>query len=387
MRILLQSRATLFSVPGGDTIQILKTAEALRAAGCAAVVATDLEPDLSGYDMVHLFNLTRPQEVYLQARNAKRQRKKVALSPIYVEYAEYDRKGRTGLGRLAANALASAQTEYLKVLARAMKNGEINKGTGALLARGYARLQRSIVELTDVVLPNSESEMRRVVRAFPISGGKPCVVVPNAVDARVFNAGAGRAAKAPEAEGSVLCVARIEGRKCQLNLVRAMRDLPWRLVLVGKPAPNHLAYFRRVEGEAGPNTEIIGQIDHDALPAFYAAARVHALVSWMETPGLSSLEAAAMGCAVVVTDRGDTRDYFGDRAFYCEPDSVESIRRAIRNAYAAPRDPELATHVLENFTWEKAVEKTLEGYLLASQGTTTRPPSRATSTPSTSSAV
>ena len=40
------------------------------------------------------------------------------------------------------------------------------------------------------------------------------------------------------------------------------------------------------------------------LAEHYARAQVHALVSFRETPGLVSLEAAALGCAVVSTDRG-----------------------------------------------------------------------------------
>ena len=49
----------------------------------------------------------------------------------------------------------------------------------------------------------------------------------------------------------------------------------------------------------------------------------------METPGLSSLEAAAMGKNIVVTTKGDTYDYFEDYAFYCEPDDIESIKNAL----------------------------------------------------------
>jgi glycosyltransferase involved in cell wall biosynthesis len=160
-------------------------------------------------------------------------------------------------------------------------------------------------------------------------------------------------------------VARIEGRKNQLNLVRAMQGLPWPLVLAGKPAPNHLNFFEQVKREAGSNVHFPGQIDHALLPALYKAARVHVLVSWMETPGLSSLEAAAMGCDLVVTDRGDTNEYFGDFAHYCEPDSVESIRNAILEAYRKPADTRLREHVLDKFTWQRTAEKTLEGYRLS----------------------
>lgn len=42
------------------------------------------------------------------------------------------------------------------------------------------------------------------------------------------------------------------------------------------------------------NVFFLGQVEHDKLPQFYKLAKVHILASWMETPGLSSLEAAVM---------------------------------------------------------------------------------------------
>ena len=50
MKILFQSRKTLFTAPGGDTTQILKTKEYLEKAGCIVDITLELEPDLSGYD-------------------------------------------------------------------------------------------------------------------------------------------------------------------------------------------------------------------------------------------------------------------------------------------------------------------------------------------------
>jgi glycosyltransferase involved in cell wall biosynthesis len=117
--------------------------------------------------------------------------------------------------------------------------------------------------------------------------------------------------------------------------------------------------------EAGPNVHILGHVEHDSLPDIYKAAHVHCLVSWMETTGLSSLEAGVMGCNLVITDKGDTRDYFSDFAFYCQPDSISSIHNAIIKAYNAPVNQELQTHIRKDFTWQKTAEKTLEGYRLA----------------------
>ena len=366
MNVLFQSRQTLFTVPGGDTVQLMKTKEYLEKAGIHVDISTELEPDVSPYELIHLFNLTRPQEVYLQALNAKKHNKKVALSTIYVSYAEYDKQARNGILGILANVLSTSQIEYIKIMARAIKNREVNKGTRYIFVKGFRPMQESILEMADVLLPNSSSEMKRVAKDFKKALIKNSVIVPNAVDRRLFDPG--RDMNFPENKknrDSILCVARIEGLKCQLNLVRAMKDLPLPLVLIGKPAPNHFAYFEQIKKEAGQNVHIIGEVDHSLLPQYYKAAKVHALVSWMETTGLSSLEAAAMGCNLVITNKGDAKDYFGDYACYCEPDSVESIRAAIMRAYESPVDPLLREHVINNFTWEKAAEKTLEGYKMA----------------------
>jgi glycosyltransferase involved in cell wall biosynthesis len=259
MKILLQSRQTLFSVPGGDTVQIVKTKEYLEKAGVHADISTELEPDVTPYDVVHLFNLTRPQDIYLQALNAKKQNKKVALSTIYMSYADYDKYARNGILGLFAHILSWSQMEYVKIIARVVKNREVSKGTWFMLLRGYRPMLESILDMVDVLLPNSESEMKRVMTDFKKSGTKRHVIVPNAVDVSLFDPG--KTAGAPELEqykGCVLSVARIEGRKCQLDLVRAVRDLPWPLILIGKPAPNHVAYFEQIKKESGPNVHIIG---------------------------------------------------------------------------------------------------------------------------------
>ena len=358
MNILFQSRTTLFSVPGGDTTQVIKTAEELRKTGCSVDITTELEPDLGRYDLVHLFNLIRPQELYLQAQNAKKQGRPVALSTIYVDYSEYDLKGRTGCARLVSNLLSQSQLEYLKILARVVKNREYNKGTRILLLNGYNTLLKKVIDLIDVFLPNSASEMRRLISNFPECAGRRHVVVPNSVDIDLFDeTKVLNESEFEHYQGCVLCVGRVEGIKSQLNLVRAMRGLPWRLVLVGKPAPNHVGYYEQIKKEAGPNVHFIGQLDHDKLPGIYKVAKVHCLVSWMETTGLSSLEAGVMGCNLVITSKGDTRDYFGDYAYYCEPDSVQSIRNAIIKAYESPADTSLREHIRNNFTWRMTAKK------------------------------
>jgi glycosyltransferase involved in cell wall biosynthesis len=69
-----------------------------------------------------------------------------------------------------------------------------------------------------------------------------------------------------------------------------------------------------------------------------------------------------MGCNIVVTEKGDTRDYFKDDAWYCNPDDIASIKDAVDKAYKAPYDPAFKERILKNYTWERAAEETLAGY-------------------------
>ena len=328
---------------------MLKTAEALKAKGCHVDITTELEPDLSAYEIVHIFNLSRPQDIYLQAVNAKKQGKKIALSTIYGSSFDYDRQARLGLAGLIIRALPYSKVAYLKVGARALLNREFHKGTIYVLLKGYYSLKKRVAEMADIFLPNSESEMKRVLSDHNLKNPK-YVVVPNAVDEKVFSLGnVAESEEVKKFKGSVLSVARIEGHKCQLELVKAFEGLPYKLIIIGKPSPNHRKYYDMVKKEAGENVHFIGHLDHDLLAQFYKVAKVHCLISWLETPGLSSLEAGVMGCNLVITEKGDTRDYFGDYAHYCDPDSIESIRDAVIKAYEAPVDNGLRQRILKNY--------------------------------------
>jgi glycosyltransferase involved in cell wall biosynthesis len=208
--------------------------------------------------------------------------------------------------------------------------------------------------------------MKRVREHFAESKNIKYAVVPNGVDLDIFDANRPILSNPllEKYQGCVLSVARIERLKNQLNLVRAMKDLPWDLLIIGNHAPNHKSYFDQIRKEAGPNVHFIEQIDHALLPQYYKLAKVHALVSWIETTGLSSLEAGAMGCRLVITRKGDTYDYFGDHAFYCEPDDVRSIKNAIIRAYESTADPGSRSHITNNYTWDKAADATLKGYAM-----------------------
>lgn len=362
MNVLFQTRTNLYTAPGGDLIQILKTKEFLEKLGVHVDISLDFEPDLTNYDIVHLFNLMDPQDIYLQCMNAKKQNKKVVLSTIYGLYTEYERKARGGFAQKIANILSPYQIGYLKILLRHYHEKRFHSGVKKMLFKGYYKLMKDITRNTDVFLPNSVSEMNRVASEFKLKNYK-FNAVPNSIDKNIFNdSKITETNKFEKYRNSIVCAARIEGRKSTLNLIKAVKQTNHTLVLVGNASKNQTSYVNQVKAELSDKIIFLGAISHDDLKELLEVAKVHALISWMETPGLSSLEAAAMGCNIVVTKKGDTEEYFEDYAFYCEPDNIDSITNAIEQAFNSEVNPKLKEKILNNYTWEKAAEITLEGY-------------------------
>ena len=352
IRVLMRIRPDHRARPGGDTVQMNETKRWLEKLGLTVDVSGDESPDLSGYDLVHAFNLGRPEEPYLHCLEALQQGKPVALSTVYWDFAEFWQWGNPDYWELPAPEEGLPQPRPAPP-------------PDAIEARRRARLdqqRRAAIECAAVYLPNGRGEADLLHEAYGMDLSRT-VVVTNAVDDVFFGARPELFVEKYGLRDFVLCAARVEKRKNQLALVAAMRGTGIPLVIAGQPNPEE--YLARCRRYADGNVTFLGALPQDELASAYAAAKVHALPGWFETPGLSTLEAAAAGCAIVSTDRGTTREYFGEAAWYCDPKSIESIREAVLAAWEAEPSEELRERVRERCTWARAAESTLEGYRLA----------------------
>lgn len=334
MKVLLQNRSSFLKSVAGDSIQLFKTKEYLERLGVQIKISSETRLDLKAFDLVHLFNLMPVEETYHQYQNAKHQNKKFILSTIYWEPAEF--------------LIMSGQ----------------NKTFGEWWKRTMP-LRREILSEAALILPNSTMEFEILKQNFEEL--PPALVIPNAADPIFAAAKPDRFYQRYRIKDFLLSVGRICQRKNQLMLIRAARELKLPLVLIGPI--NDGIYYRDCRREAaGQKVTFIDSLTPVELASAYAAARVHALVSWYDTPGLVSLEAALAGCRIVSTDRGSAREYFGDLAYYCDPGNIESINKAIRNAWNSTNRNQLKEIILKNYTWEKAALKTFQAYQAALQG-------------------
>jgi glycosyltransferase involved in cell wall biosynthesis len=350
-KVVMISRSTLYLTPGGDTIQIVETAKALRALGVVVDIKLSNEIiDYSKYDLLHFFNIIRPDDIVIHVQKANLP---YVISPIFVDYGEYEKNNRRGILRILNKLFTPDQIEFFKSIARAIKGQEKIKSRYYLI-RGQKKTIRKLLCNCSVLLPNSNSEYNRLLKRYQVE--KPFITVPNGLDTNKFSTNVN------STRNTVLCVARIEPLKNQLNVIRAINQTGYKLFIIGKPSLNSGKYYELCKKEAGSNVVFIDHIPQEELSRYYSSGKVHVLASWFETTGLSSLEAAFMGCNVVITKKGDTQDYFKDYGFYCDPSSVDSIREAIEKAYQTEVDVNFKKYIEESFTWQIAADKTLQGY-------------------------
>lgn len=353
MKVLFITRATLYKDKGGDTVQVLKTAEYLRKEQVSVdIKLTNEQINYAEYDLLHFFNIIRPADILIHMH---RSGKPYVVSTIFVEYTEYEKNARSGMAGMLFRTLSPDLIEYIKVVARFIVNGEKILSPQYLLL-GQRRSIRKIIQKAALLLPNSNSEYRRLERHYGISHAYRAI--PNAIEPALFS----QQEKFDKDPSLVICVGRIEGRKSQLNLIRALNGTKYKLCIIGGASTNQAQYFENCKQEAGPNVTFIDNIPQQELIAYYGKAKVHVLASWFETTGLSSLEAAAMGCNIVITDKGDTKEYFEDYAWYCDPSSPSSILAAIEEAAKAPPSQPLRSKIYTHYTWQNTAIKTLEAY-------------------------
>lgn len=356
MRVLFKNRFDVFESVGGDTIQMIKTKSALEKMGVEVDIQLGPVADLSDYDVVHVFNVLRSLETTFGILEARAACKPVVCSSIYWDFDELNCIGRhSSMHRMLHKYFSEFQVEKLKEIIRGPR-----LAGWAGFCDYFFRDYLSTLKLVDLFLPNSVGEGEVLQRRlWPELKFHPVV---NAVDPNQF-----RLLPGIRRRRRALTVARIDPRK---NILALLASEPAVEVdLYGAVSRNHTRYADRVSNSLGSKFFLRGPVSQDQLCELYNSHQLHILPSWLETPGLSQLEAAASGCNIVSTNRGSPKEYFGALAHYCDPASAKSIGVAIQNAIEDPVSPRIMSeYVLDKFTWEICALQTLTAYQTVIEG-------------------
>lgn len=337
MKVAFFTYPSAFQNVGGGEILLLKLREYLKKQGVEADLFDCWQSRIEHYDWLHVFGSVKDCLMLMEV--AKKRGVRVAITPLLW----------TDLRR----AMFTHGSLFTKA-------DFIVRHLAKYLWPSFPSSRRKMLLAADLVFPNSEIEKRQIARYFAVDP-KKMRVVPNGVDTFFLDADPTLARREFGQGSFILGVGRIEPRKNQLNLIRAVKKMEGkRLVLIGSPVSGYETYFDECRKEGAEFTTFVPTLSHSEplLRSAYAACELFVLQGWFETPGLVAFEAALAGARVIATSGGSTREYFGKHVLYLNPADPEDISFNIQAALSLPPTDALKNHVLEHYTWEEVARVT-----------------------------
>jgi len=359
MKVLFLENPEALSIMGGAELQARSTAIHLNRLGVEIEFGLINENlDYSNYDLLHVFNILYHQHLPNFLLQVYKARIAWVTSPILWDLTDFQFLQARKWQKLST-IIGKKISKYLYMTKFRLQNHSSEKW----------KIQRKLLSSTFAILPNSQMEKDYLLREFQLGDHEKDKIypIPNGIDGSLFKEKPQKDHEfctTHQLDQFVLQVGSIAPVKNQLGLIKALSSLPIKCVFIGSVQDQD--YFNACKEEAKTQKEkylFLERVEHEKLPGIYASALAHVLPSWRETPGLVSLEAGASGCAVISTEIGCTKEYFGDMAFYCHPENSATIQSAVVKVLQEPKDNQrLRNHILENFTWENAAQKTFEVY-------------------------
>ncbi|MCE3011057.1 MAG: glycosyltransferase [Proteobacteria bacterium] len=305
MRLIYNTWPGAFLAPGGGEVQLLESKKALTGRGYQVELFNQWSP--SSADVFHQFSVDIGSLTIL---NHYKNRSAIVLSPILWPVDALPQETRDAFGK--------------------------------------------VLNTADVLCTNSDLESDRISTFFGISRDK-FFKTRNAVSEPFFNLNCQADLGLNLPEEFVLSVANVDQRKNYHTLRYACRNLKYPLVTVG--AIKDKEYFESLSAIGGEWIHLGAIHDPEVLKWLYQRAKVFALVSFFETPGIAALEAISQTAPVVVTSSGSTHEYFGGYARYCDPHNFDDVVDQIKFFWTnnqrnyAGRD-----YILQNYTWVQCAD-------------------------------
>jgi glycosyltransferase involved in cell wall biosynthesis len=363
-RILLFNRINSSDFPGGDTVQIKAIYNFLLNNGYTVHISDNPLIDLGDFDLIFIFNLTNPLEACLFAKSAERYSKPYILFPIYWNLDTF----KYSLGINPRFIIKNFLPNYAKWIYRVFKFIKIHYKKVRLLEINPLFILREknvyeyILKNSKYICPNSVAEYDHLESLFSLNKiNKNIKVIYNGVDIKIVDSLTlgneinivKNKYKLPS--NYICCVGGIGPRKNQLNLVKAANETGIPVVIIGNPVKGYEGYFERIKQLAKKNVLFLGHLPQSEIFHILKNSSGHIQPSYIETPGLASLEASAIGCPICVSNTSPVIEYFENHAIYCDPNDINSISKCLKKLFYGEVDLNATNDIRRKFDWNKTL--------------------------------
>lgn len=242
MKVLMQGRIELLSGGGGDKIQIQNTAKELRKLGVEVDIKAGKNIDYALYDIVHLFQLDWTPEPTMYAKKIKDLGKPLVLSPIHhsiKEVIKFDTEYTFDFRRVAKILFKNQfKRDTFKNIYKSFFAPQKIYPTAYSMAIGLKNIHTQALKLADRVLVQTKLEAKDLEETYNVKINWTKVL--NGVGDIFLNLDKKKLVNKFNFENYILCVGRIEARKNQLSIIKAVQRLrkeenvDFQLVFVGR---------------------------------------------------------------------------------------------------------------------------------------------------------
>lgn len=336
MKILLLARATLYTQPGGDTVQAVETAKAINQTHMSADIRLKGETiPFMDYDIVHFFNLGRPADIlpYLPQIRVP-----IVVSTIFVEYDK---------------SRFQHVIEYAKTIGRWMNGSDSYPGWLYIQMR-HKKAVQLVIDRAKFLITTTPQEAQRLKEKWVLNQTPRTISLGlNAQYLKKF--------KSQDRTGALM-VGRLESLKNQKTAILAANALKLPLKIIGNAARNQANYAEECKKLAEENISFLSFMETEALILEYRKAEICILPSQFETFGLVALEAWSQGCKLVLSKNIESYDFFKNKAVFFDPNDTNDLMKAIETAKNTTPIPPSKSE-LESLSWStvmKEVERIYE---------------------------
>jgi glycosyltransferase involved in cell wall biosynthesis len=312
--------------PGGDVVQLRRTAEALSTIpGWNTAVHEGIGECCR--NIVHLANVDTLVETLYLARRGRQRGAAIILAPVYhprkwvKDFSSGSERGRAL--RDAAGTVLSA------------RGAAANRAS--LLARRMYRSERDLMaELLGTCdglhfLAHGERSALEQEFGLVVGPATPQLVAYNGSLSPPQD-------RVPlSLRSGALTLGRIEPRKNQLELAKLADELPFDIYFAGRINSRHRRYAQAFLTEIARhrNAHYLGEIEPAQVASRLNSVRMHILPSWAEVAPLVDLEALQAGCVTVSTAHSFAKEVLGPAIVSIEPGSLDATFLAARYADTA----------------------------------------------------
>jgi glycogen(starch) synthase len=205
----------------------------------------------------------------------------------------------------------------------------------------YQREVRAGIHDADVIVAPTAAMLAAIEENY--GGLRRTAVIPNGRDSSLYHAG--------ERELFILTAGRLWDEAKNLQVLQSIAPrLSCPVYVAGEcTSPDGNGHT------VGNAIRSLGKLPPADLASWFSRAAIYALPARYEPFGLSALEAALSGCALVLGDIPSLREVWGDTALFVSPNDAEALRRAIQLLIEHPKQRQS----LADRARERAVNYTL----------------------------